>query len=102
MWGYIPSAAECMLWADGPPRRVKRAHRAAIGLPDVASAAARDAFYKAANWTYQAGVFLARSSGLVYQARPPKPFVLPALTPRLSGVRTWALPTTSAIETCLQ
>ena len=51
-------------------RRAKRARRAAIGLPNVASAAARDRFYKAANWTYQAGVFLARSSGLAYQARP--------------------------------
>lgn len=39
----------------------------AIGLPDVADPAARRRFYSAANWCYQAGVFLSRSSGTVWR-----------------------------------
>ena len=37
-----------------------------IGFP-IADAAARHRFYVAANWMYQAGVFLSRSSGMLFQ-----------------------------------
>ena len=40
----------------------------AIGFP-TGDAAARQRFYAASNWCYQAGVFVSRSSGLVYQVR---------------------------------
>ena len=39
----------------------------AIGFP-VHDDGARDKFYKVAGWLYQAGVFLSRSSGMLYQA----------------------------------
>ncbi|KAL4854287.1 hypothetical protein ACK3TF_004978 [Chlorella vulgaris] len=39
----------------------------AVGFP-VSSAAARHRFYVYSNWCYQAGVFLSRSSGMLYQA----------------------------------
>ncbi|GMI04990.1 hypothetical protein TrRE_jg11999 [Triparma retinervis] len=39
---------------------------AAIGFP-VTSSSARADFYTRANWTYQAGVFVSRSSGTVYR-----------------------------------
>ena len=41
----------------------------AIGFP-VESADARHTFYTFANWVYQIGVFLSRSSGLLYQVGP--------------------------------
>ena len=40
---------------------------AAIGFP-VASKAARNSFYEYANFTYQIGVFLSRSSGLYFKS----------------------------------
>ena len=49
----------------------------AIGFP-VEDAAARDRFYKTAGWLYQAGVFVSRSSGLLYQ-------VMPAMLARVSA-----------------
>ena len=39
-----------------------------IGFP-VESAEARHRFYTYSNWMYQAGVFVSRSSGMLYQAR---------------------------------
>lgn len=39
-----------------------------IGLPNVGDPAARQRFYSAANWCYQAGVFVSRSSGMLWQA----------------------------------
>lgn len=38
----------------------------AIGFP-TEDLLARQRFYAASNWCYQAGVFVSRSSGLVYQ-----------------------------------
>ena len=38
----------------------------AIGFP-VTDPDARHAFYEAANWCYQLGVFLSRSSGMLFQ-----------------------------------
>ena len=40
----------------------------AVGFP-VENADARHAFYTYANWVYQIGVFVSRSSGLLYQVR---------------------------------
>ena len=40
----------------------------AVGFP-VENADARHAFYTYANWVYQVGVFISRSSGLLYQVK---------------------------------
>uniref|UniRef100_A0A7S0AUP9 Battenin n=1 Tax=Minutocellus polymorphus TaxID=265543 RepID=A0A7S0AUP9_9STRA len=50
----------------------------AIGFP-VDSEEARDQFYEYSNWTYQAGVFLSRSSGTVYQASMAVFWLMPIL-----------------------
>ena len=50
----------------------------AIGFP-VDSQEARDQFYEYSNWTYQAGVFLSRSSGTVYQASMAVFWLMPIL-----------------------
>ena len=47
----------------------------AIGFP-VIDPGQRQAFYSASNWCYQLGVFISRSSGLVFQVS-----VLPAFAP---------------------
>jgi hypothetical protein len=52
----------------------------AIGFP-VQSDAARAEFYSYANWTYQAGVFVSRSSGMLFQA---------------SRMQLWAMPVCQA------
>ncbi|CAM9852418.1 unnamed protein product [Choristocarpus tenellus] len=49
----------------------------AIGFP-VTSEDARQSFYQYANWSYQAGVFISRTSGLIF---------------RLSRVQLWIPPT---------
>lgn len=51
---------------------------AVIGFP-LESAAARTNFYIYANWTYQAGVFISRSSGMYFQARDSVLWVMPVL-----------------------
>lgn len=38
----------------------------------------RHKFYEAANWCYQAGVFISRSSGMVYQASRRVLWIMPA------------------------
>ncbi len=40
---------------------------AAIGFP-VTDKQARDSFYQASNWAYQGGVFISRSSGMLFRA----------------------------------
>ena len=40
--------------------------------------AARTEFYSYANWTYQAGVFLSRSSGVLFQASRMQLWAMPA------------------------
>jgi battenin len=49
----------------------------AIGFP-VSSPAARQRFYVLGNWAYQSGVFLARSSGLAWQASRSALWAMPA------------------------
>ncbi|KAK9918138.1 hypothetical protein WJX75_001533 [Coccomyxa subellipsoidea] len=50
----------------------------AIGFPP-GDAPARHQFYEASNWCYQVGVFISRSSGLLYQADRAVLWVMPAL-----------------------
>ena len=50
----------------------------AIGFP-VESESARDEFYEYSNWVYQAGVFLSRSSGTIYQASMAVFWLMPLL-----------------------
>ena len=50
----------------------------AIGFP-VDSESARDEFYEYSNWVYQAGVFLSRSSGTIYQASMAVFWLMPLL-----------------------
>lgn len=50
----------------------------AIGFP-VTDAKARNEFYKYANWLYQGGVFLSRSSGAIFQASLRTLWILPGL-----------------------
>ena len=54
--------------AEPRPRRSNgpRCARLRAGFP-VTSAPARHRFYVYSNWTYQVGVFLSRSSGMIYQ-----------------------------------
>ncbi|GLD92088.1 hypothetical protein PINS_up000621 [Pythium insidiosum] len=49
-----------------------------IGFP-VTSADARSAFYASAGMAYQSGVFISRSSGVLFQATRPVLYVMPAL-----------------------
>lgn len=49
-----------------------------IGFP-VTDTAARQKFYVYSNWLYQAGVFLSRSSGTVWQAGQTALWVMPAM-----------------------
>ena len=61
----------------------------AIGFP-VSSASARDNFYLRANWCYQGGVFLSRSSGTLFA--PPSLgilWLLPSLQAALFGLFFW-------------
>ncbi|GMH32514.1 hypothetical protein BSKO_00348 [Bryopsis sp. KO-2023] len=51
---------------------------AAIGFP-VDSKTARNEFYSRANWAYQAGVFVSRSSGMLFQANRPVLWAMPVL-----------------------
>lgn len=50
----------------------------AIGFP-VTSSSARQKFYQYANWSYQGGVFLSRSSGMVVRLSPLALWSLPAV-----------------------
>lgn len=50
----------------------------AIGFP-VSSADARGRFYEYANWCYQGGVFVSRSSGMVVRLSPLMLWSLPAV-----------------------
>ena len=52
---------------------------AAIGIPDVHSKDDRADFYLYANWCYQGGVFLSRSSGMLFQAERGCLWVMPVL-----------------------
>ena len=52
---------------------------AAVGFPSPSNARDRDRFYKAANWCYQAGVFVSRSSGSVLQVSLPWLCAMPTL-----------------------
>ena len=49
----------------------------AIGFP-VSSADARQRFYEYANWSYQGGVFVSRSSGMMIRLSPLMLWSLPA------------------------
>jgi battenin len=51
---------------------------AALGFP-VESEEARDRFYETANWLYQAGVFLSRSSGQLFSLSMTALWVLPGI-----------------------
>jgi len=51
---------------------------AAIGFP-VDDSDARDRFYLFANFSYQGGVFISRSSGLLFKATRPTLWLMPAL-----------------------
>ncbi|CAH0482438.1 unnamed protein product [Peronospora belbahrii] len=59
----------------------------AIGFP-VDSKEARTHFYAAAGFTYQAGVFISRSSGVLFQATRPILYLMPALQMVLLGFFT--------------
>ena len=59
---------------------------ASIGLPDVQSPQARQRFYSAANWFYQAGVFVSRSSGMLWQARRSALWAMPIVQVGLLGM----------------
>lgn len=59
----------------------------AIGFP-VDSAEARASFYSSAGLAYQAGVFLSRSSGVLFQATRPVLYLMPALQMLLLGFFT--------------
>lgn len=50
----------------------------AIGFP-VEDVQARNRFYKTAGWLYQAGVFVSRSSGLLFQATRPVLWIMPGV-----------------------
>jgi len=52
---------------------------AAIGIPDVHSKDDRAKFYVFANWCYQGGVFISRSSGVLFQATRPVLWIMPLL-----------------------
>ena len=52
---------------------------AAVGFPSPTNPRDRDRFYKAANWCYQAGVFVSRSSGSVLQVSLPWLWAMPTL-----------------------
>ena len=54
--------------SQGGTRDRYHGHTTAAGFP-VDSAPARARFYVLANWSYQGGVFLSRSSGMLYQVR---------------------------------
>ncbi|TDH70032.1 hypothetical protein CCR75_007921 [Bremia lactucae] len=60
----------------------------AIGFP-VQSKVARARFYSSAGLTYQAGVFLSRSSGVLYQATRPILYVMPVLQVLLLALFTF-------------
>lgn len=49
-----------------------------IGFP-LTSADARRRFYEYANWSYQGGVFVSRSSGLIVRLTPATLWILPAV-----------------------
>lgn len=51
---------------------------ASMGFP-VEDQQARSSFYQAANWSYQAGVFISRSSGTLYQASRRTLWAMPAM-----------------------
>lgn len=53
----------------------------AIGFP-VSSPHARERFYEYANWCYQGGVFVSRSSGMVVRLSPLMLWSLPAVQVR--------------------
>lgn len=50
-----------------------------IGFPTATSASARAEFYSAAGLAYQSGVFLSRSSGVLFQATRAVLYLMPAL-----------------------
>ena len=52
---------------------------AAVGFPSPTDKRARDAFYKAANWCYQVGVFVSRSSGTLLPVPLAGLWAMPAL-----------------------
>lgn len=52
---------------------------ASVGFPSPLDVKARDRFYKAANWCYQAGVFVSRSSGTLIQVSLPWLWAMPTL-----------------------
>lgn len=57
----------------------------AIGFP-VSSITARERFYEYANWCYQGGVFVSRSSGMLVRLSPLMLWSLPAV----QVIKTWA------------
>ncbi|KAJ8518853.1 hypothetical protein ON010_g18154 [Phytophthora cinnamomi] len=59
----------------------------AIGFP-VESKSARASFYSSAGLAYQAGVFISRSSGVLFQATRPILYLMPALQVLLLGFFT--------------
>lgn len=50
---------------------------ASIGIPDVGSAENRQTFYSLSNFMYQTGVFLSRSSGMVWSANKKILWIMP-------------------------
>jgi battenin len=52
---------------------------ASIGIPDVSSPTARQKFYSLSNFMYQTGVFLSRSSGMLWQANRKVLWVMPVV-----------------------
>ncbi|KAG7378598.1 G1/S-specific cyclin cln3 [Phytophthora pseudosyringae] len=64
----------------------------AIGFP-VESKEARASFYSSAGLAYQAGVFISRSSGVIFQATRPILYLMPALQVLLLGFFTLAAAT---------
>ncbi|ETP54705.1 hypothetical protein F442_00654 [Phytophthora nicotianae P10297] len=64
----------------------------AIGFP-VDSKEARASFYSSAGLAYQAGVFISRSSGVLFQATRPILYLMPALQVLLLGFFTFVAAT---------
>jgi battenin len=58
-----------------------------IGFP-VTDEAKRDSFYQYANWCYQAGVLVSRSSGTVWRPKLPALWVMPMIQMVLLGFST--------------
>ncbi|GAB4818577.1 hypothetical protein N2152v2_005623 [Parachlorella kessleri] len=74
LWQYMT----CLMLVYFAEYAMQSGTWSAIGFP-VHEAKARHTFYTYSNWMYQAGVFVSRSSGMIYQASRAQLWAMPAL-----------------------